>query len=121
MRRNSALFALVAVIICFVVVLAIVAALFAPSGEFWLDGTHMQFDWSGMWWLMILGMLVPVVIVLIVVLAILSLRPTARVQYGWRYEQSPDQKRQALEVLGERYARGEITREEYLRMKDDLR
>jgi len=36
---------------------------------------------------------------------------------GWRASRRD---RRALEILKERYARGEITREEYLRMREEL-
>jgi len=37
---------------------------------------------------------------------------------GWGNSETPG--RNALDILKERYARGEISREEYLRMKEDL-
>jgi len=37
---------------------------------------------------------------------------------GWSNPEAPG--KNALEILNERYARGEISREEYLRMKEDL-
>lgn len=65
-----------------------------------------------------LGLLVPIVVVVAL----------AHV-FGWlprNNEQSPPQEKRkrsalmALDILEQRYARGDISREEYLEMRDDL-
>ena len=55
-------------------------------------------------------------------LAILGLG-TLAYQFGWRPEDrrgTDDQARSALDILRERYARGEITREQYEEMRREL-
>lgn len=62
------------------------------------------------------GMLVALFVILFFVLLFLALAPQ---RSSWRYlgfrEEDP------LEILKRRYARGEITREEYERMREDLK
>ncbi len=76
--------------------------------------------WGGGWgaglgvWgivLAVLGMLVPFVFVGLIILAIIRLTRSSSVRY---HEDS------ALAILRERYARGEITHEDYERMKKEL-
>jgi putative membrane protein len=75
-------------------------------------------DWSGWGWLWPLHLVIPLVLLALIVAAGLLL-----VRYlggwtdnaGWR-ERRPT----ALELLEERYARGEINREEYLEKKRDV-
>jgi len=68
----------------------------------------MGFGWGFMW-------LIPLAFLILIVLGayflVTGLKTTETV---------PSRKDRALEILRERYARGEITREEYLRMKEDL-
>ena len=58
-------------------------------------------------------LLVFLLIVLVIVLIVAGLRWT------WRHEEP--RRDNALEILKQRYARGEIGREEFDRIKDDLR
>lgn len=67
---------------------------------------HMMDGWGmGLWWLLLLALLVLVVIV------------TWRLLEGSRSTRSPDS---ALDILKQRYARGEIDREEFEAKKRDL-
>ena len=73
-------------------------------------GMHMGWGWLGM----ILFWSIPILLVLV---AIKYLFPGAsRLNAGSR-----DDRNKALEVLEERYARGEIDREAFLKMRDDLK
>ncbi len=73
-------------------------------------GMGMGWGWLGM----ILFWLIPILLVLV---AIKYLFPGAsRLNAG-----SLDDRNKALEVLEERYARGEIDREAFLKMRDDLK
>ena len=80
----------------------------------WMDyeGYGMGWHWLG-WLVMAAIWLIPVLLVL------------AAVKYlmGGRRSNAPDgeKKPEALAVLEERYARGEIDREEYLQKRDDLK
>lgn len=69
--------------------------------------------WGWGWLGMILFWLVPILLVLA---AIKYLAGGSRLGQGAREE-----RRKALDVLEERYARGEIDREEYLQKRDDLK
>lgn len=40
--------------------------------------------------------------------------------WGWGSSTPPDSRKQALDILEQRYARGEIQRDEYLQKKQDL-
>lgn len=83
---------------------------------------HMH-DWgygpaSGGWWMMGLGWLIP--------LLVLGVLVWIAVQFGRRHQlgASPEQRGvradRALDILRERYAKGEISREEFNAMKQDL-
>ncbi|NIU38404.1 hypothetical protein GWN65_00080 [Candidatus Bathyarchaeota archaeon] len=66
----------------------------------------------GGWW----GMLfVPIVLALIAYLVYYSVTGSSRTRRSSRYRSGI-----ALETLKERYARGEITREQFLKMKEEL-
>ncbi len=70
---------------------------------------------GGSWSWAVLMMGIPAVVLIIILLAAIGgLRePTALPVYA-----SPPQ---PLDILEQRYARGELTREDYLRIRDDLR
>ncbi len=80
----------------------------------WMDYEGYGMGWH---WLGCLGMaFFWLVLVLLVLAAVKYLK-------GDRHSNDPDGERkpEALAVLEERYARGEIDREEYLQKRDDLR
>jgi putative membrane protein len=70
------------------------------------DGWHWGMGLHGLFWLIVIGLAIVLVVVLVR-------------QFG-RGEAPPRLKRSALDIVEERYARGEIDREEYLQKKKDL-
>ena len=71
--------------------------------------------WWGWWWFPFHGLMSLIFTVAIIVLVVSLLRrrhPPYTDYYG---------RNQALQILEERYAKGEIQREEYLQKKQDLR
>ena len=129
-HRNPVLYAIIGLLIAIVLILVVVAALFTPTTTFWTDTQHMNMrgEW-GVWLAaMMFGTLV--VVVLIVLAIFFAVRPhTPRPpyyppsppEYQSGYGRTEQGRTESLEILGQRYARGEISREEYLRMKDDLK
>lgn len=88
-------------------VLAPVAPVLAQTpGPTW---TGHEWMWWGPW-----HMLMPLLFFGLIIFGIIAL-----VRYLWPGE-APRERRRALEVLDERYARGEIDRDEYLKRRDDL-
>jgi uncharacterized membrane protein len=125
--RRTTLWAVIAFVIAIVAIVLIAAAFFAPTADFQFDWQHMMMGRAWVWWTALIAIVVMVVIILTVVVLILALRPhTPRAPYypptpRWEYDQVAERKREVLDVLGQRYARGEITEIEYLRAKDELR
>ena len=79
-------------------------------------GPHMMW-WGGGWYGMIFGPLIMILVLALVIAATVLL-------VRWLRGQSPKiavhPERSPLDLLNERYARGEIDREEYLRRRTDL-
>ncbi len=74
--------------------------------------------WGWHW----LGMFVFWLIPLVVVIALVAVAVKHLFSGGTRANTGPREDRsRALEVLEERYARGEINREEYIEKRDDLK
>ena len=88
-------------------VVLLVAALAAPYGA----------GWGMMGWGAIFMVVPLLVLILVVILALGASRPREPVP---RYAPPPSSAGTALETLNARYARGEISREEYLRIRADL-
>lgn len=93
-----------------------VLLLFTPFG--WMWGGD-WWDWfGGFIWMM---MLFPVILIVLIVVLIVAIANGSR-----RQAQPPAPafipvpQRNALEILERRYANGEVTRAEYLRMRGDL-
>ncbi|MGD0056904.1 MAG: SHOCT domain-containing protein [Methanomassiliicoccales archaeon] len=135
-HRNSLLYAIIGLIIAVIVILVIIAALFTPTTTFWTPGQRMNMnsDWGR--WIAVMTLGAVTVVILIILAIFLAVRPHAphapyyppgppqyssSPQYQPGYRRMEPSRREALEILGQRYARGEISREEYIRMRDDLR
>ena len=79
-------------------------------GQGMMDGYDMMYDYG--WIYMILGMLLIVGIALLIVWLVR--------QSGSGSAGSRDSGETALDILKKRYAKGEISKEEYERMKSDI-
>lgn len=79
----------------------------------WMQGP-MHGPWMGGWmgWL---GMLVSFVLLLLLAAALVAL-----IRYVWTKTGSSGGRGSALEILKERYARGELSREEFQRMRQEI-
>ena len=73
-----------------------------------MDGMGMMMEWGFVGFFLAL-----LLIVLIVVALVVALR--------WMREQKEPRRGNALDVLKKRYASGEISKEEFERIKDDLK
>jgi len=113
------------IVVALVLLLVLVPAVFMMG--FW--GTGMMGTWgTGLWWGPAIGMVGGVVILAVVlVLVIRALQGQPRPMYPayappWPAPPVPWQSPEAaaLRILDERYAKGEISREEYLKMRGDL-
>ena len=80
------------------------------------DGWHMQgmHDWMSGWgaW----GMLIPLIFWIVILVGLAALIQ----KLIFEQRQRPTENR-ALDVLSERYAKGDIDREEYLRRRQDIK
>jgi len=81
-------------------------------------GMSWGMGWGWHWFGMLLFWLIPLLVVIVLGAAAIKylFSGGARSSTATR-----DDKNRALEVLEERYARGEINREEYLQKRDDLK
>mgnify|MGYP000365488980 CR=1 FL=1 len=79
----------------------------------WMDYERYGVGW---YWLEWLGMALFWVVLIVLVLAAVKYLTAGRRSNVSKNERKPD----AMAVLEERYARGEINREEYLQKRDDL-
>lgn len=112
--------ALILLIPMAIIVAVIIAAL---TGAF--SGTYYWWPMHGMMGIGWVFMLIPLTILIVVFLLLLLAatrpdrwRPLYWGPWGWNYYHGGfDPER----ILDERYARGELPRDEYMRMKDDLR
>ncbi len=93
-------------------VIAVIAAAIAPSGGYYGMMGNGGWGWG------ILMMVVPAFILIVILLALLGgfREPTPAVIYPSYVPSHAN----ALDVLEQRYARGELSREDYLRIRGDL-
>lgn len=99
------------------VALVVAIALMAVLGS-WAMGTYGGYYGmmgSGSWGWAMLMMGIPAVILVVILLAALG---GLREPVAYQASASPAQ--QPLEIVEQRYARGELTREDYLKLRDDL-
>lgn len=110
-RERNRLWWLVLTVVLVVGLMALVAALASP----WGTGYGMM-GWGWGWGVLMMAVpLVLLVLILLVALGALAPRPAAPAYFP--PVSSPPS---AREILNARYARGEISREEYLRARADL-
>lgn len=76
----------------------------------------MMFGWGFMW----LGPLFLVLFAVGIYYIIASLRSERHSHYHREYRSDRRDSRRAVEILNERYARGEITREQFREMRKEL-
>ena len=86
----------------------------------WGDGPHWGFmgGWGGYGWTGAFGMFFGLIFLVVVIAVVVWL-----VRGGWQPGgRSPtlDRRSRGLDILEERYAKGEIDRDEYLKKKQDL-
>ena len=68
-----------------------------------------------------LGWIIPVLFWVVVILLFISLfRHGRREEYHGRYEEHEEEEDTAMQILRERYAKGEITKRQFDAMKKDL-
>ena len=90
----------------------------APSEtDRYVYGPHQMMWWGGGWYGMIFGPLIMILMLAAVIAAVVLLVRWAGGQWPGRV---PEQGRTPLDILKERYARGEIDQEEYMRRRADL-
>jgi uncharacterized membrane protein len=92
------------------------------------EHTYMVTGW-GLLFMVAMMIIIPIVVIVIAIVVGIGLRspPTPPPPYFYQsppptpgYDESA-RRRESLEILGQRYARGEMTEIEYLRAKDELR
>ena len=83
-------------------------------------GPHMM-SWGGGWYGMVFGPLIMILVLAVVIAAaVLLVRGLGGPWPGMAPPHSAPSDRTPLDTLKERYARGEIDREEYMRRRTDL-
>ena len=114
-RRPNPWFWPVLAIFLVVVAMVLVGTLFMSSG----GAYYGMMGGGGGWWLAI--MLIPVALVVLLVLVLGgALSPHERSMAYLPTASYPGPASSALDILNARYARGEISQEEYLRIRSDL-
>jgi len=84
----------------------------------WNGPFGMMGDWDGWTWFWPFHFILPLLFLAIIVTVVVLL---VRYMTGWGNRSFlPERRPPGLDVLEERYARGEITRDEYLQKKHDI-
>lgn len=84
----------------------------------WNGPYGMMGDWGGWGWFGPLHFVMPILFWAIIITLVVML---VRYATGWRdHSPRPEGRSPGLAVLEERYARGEINRDEYLQKKQDI-
>ena len=108
----------IVVLIVVVIVVAVVAAIL--RAYFGTEPFRMM-EFTGFGWLFIL---IPLAFFIILIIAVaLAVARGPEGAYYWHWDpmwHEHNRPHDALSVLNERYARGEISREDYQRMRDDI-
>ena len=99
--------------LCLTFILASCGPIFGPRGRM---GPGMMGPW-GMGWF---GVIFVILIVILVIVAVIFLLPRLRQNYKIDGVESSSGKSNALEILKERYALGEIDKTEFEEKKKDL-
>lgn len=88
-----------------------------------IGNNMMGYGWSGIGWIgmFLAGLVVLIAIVLIVYLVVHLSHGSARSGVNHMVNQQPDSAARALDILSERYAKGELSDEEYAKKKAELR
>jgi uncharacterized membrane protein len=127
--KNTAIWIVALIVVTLIVIIALVSLAFARhDGR--MMGEHM-YTITGWGLLLMVAMMIiiPIIVIVIAIVVGIGLRspPTPPPPYFYPspspapgYDESA-RRRESLEILGQRYARGEITEIEYLRAKDELR
>ena len=82
------------------------------------DGMMGSYGWGSMGWMPFMGMIFWLFILFLIVAAVMGVMRSP----GGAYErpEKGEQRSTGLAILEERYARGEINRDEYLQKKQDI-
>lgn len=74
--------------------------------------------WWGGWWMMMFPMLMPIIFIIVIIAGLYFLFGRGKFRPPWwdRYPSGES----ALDILKKRYAKGEISKEEFERIKKDL-
>lgn len=82
------------------------------------DGMMGSYGWNSMGWMPFMGMIFWLFILFLIIAAVMGFARST----GGAYERPEKGERRStgLSILDERYARGEISREEYLQKKKDI-
>lgn len=125
-KHNASMFLVAAVIVLFIGFI-VVAAVFPPSAKTEQiadpDARAMLESMAKMlWWMTVATVVLPIMMILIVIAAYLFITED---RASWFIPAAPSEKvKEATtpaDILDLRYARGEITRDQYMAMKTDMR
>ncbi len=108
-------------LVAIVAVIVLVIAIHPGSGTTGYNngsGWDMMGDWGGLWWMMLIPVFFFLLLLVILIYLVMSPRSLATSPSNNLYSGIPPGS--PAEILDGRYSRGEINREQYLKMKDDI-